>query len=218
MKTRSNHHGARKAADVGSGVGADVCVWKKVSSKGSKAAFCVLGSNDWKESTAARWNSWMEKPGRCRPAMPTWAARVENLSKKSDICDLPGSADSWDAQEAAGDVAREGPCENLSVQQKWSMNKIYVIQWIKKRVVYFLSWQLAGRQSSTCLSKITCSTPRERVNTSASERQRTKPMDNRRADKCPSKYLDTWGRPYRYFCNWTIGGITSSVTPLGRHK
>ena len=37
-------------------------------------------------------------------------ARVDNLSKKSESCVLSGSAVSW--EDAAGDVARERPCEN----------------------------------------------------------------------------------------------------------
>ena len=44
--------------------------------------------------------------------MPAWTERVESRSKKSDICDLSGSADCWDVQEAAGDEAWEGPWEN----------------------------------------------------------------------------------------------------------
>ena len=43
-------------------------------------------------------------------------ARVDNLSKKSEICDLSGSADSCDVQEAAGDVARDRPCENKGLE------------------------------------------------------------------------------------------------------
>ena len=39
-------------------------------------------------------------------------ARVDSLSKKSVTCDLSGSAVNCEAQDAAGDVAREGPCEN----------------------------------------------------------------------------------------------------------
>ena len=43
-------------------------------------------------------------------------ARVDNLSKKTEICDLSGFADSCDVQEAAGDVARDRPCENESLE------------------------------------------------------------------------------------------------------
>ena len=49
--------GRSKCEFRGVGVGTDVYVCKNVSSNGCKAAFCVLGINDWKEFTAARWNS-----------------------------------------------------------------------------------------------------------------------------------------------------------------
>ena len=39
-------------------------------------------------------------------------ARVDSLSKKSVTYDFSGSAVNCEAQDAAGDVAREGPCEN----------------------------------------------------------------------------------------------------------
>ena len=42
--------------------------------------------------------------------------RVDNLSKNSEICDLLGSADSCDVQEAARDVARDRPCEKEGLE------------------------------------------------------------------------------------------------------
>ena len=87
----------------------------KVSSKGRKAEFCVLGvlgSKDSDKATAASWKFWVENPDILRPANPTVTARVESLSKKSEVYDLSGSADSCDVQDAAGKVAHEGSWEN----------------------------------------------------------------------------------------------------------
>ena len=43
-------------------------------------------------------------------------ARVDNFSKKSEVCDLSGSADSCNVQEAAGDVARDRPCKKEGLE------------------------------------------------------------------------------------------------------